>query len=204
MPLLPQELRRPQEHSRAQLPTQHIRPLIEQHGQVAIAFDPLGEKMSDDGFRSRTNDVRFLQHFSAGNRDNRQLGRETFPMLGLFLEKTLRNEQRKINVLVAGGLEAVVEFTLEPLPDSVAVRLDDHAAFDNLCRFGHVALQHDVLIPRSKVFPTRSNWGFCHCSLFFLDLPGSQSHPEPGCVTRNRRNNYLNLWLPCRPNCETG
>src|SRR6202167_4501483 len=101
-------------------------------------------------------------------------------MLGFFLEKTLRNEQGKINVLVAGGLEAVVEFTLQHLPNSVAVRLDDHAAFDNLCRFGHVALQHHVLIPRSKVFRTRSNWGFSHCSLFFLDLPGSQSHPEPG------------------------
>jgi hypothetical protein len=100
---------------------------------------------------------------------------------------------RKINVLVAGGLEAVVEFTLQQLPDSVAVRLDDHAAFDNLCRFGHVALQHDVLIPRSKVFLTRSNWGFCHCSLFSPGFARIAIAPQPGCVTRNRRNNYLNL-----------
>ena len=55
--------------------------------------------------------------------------------------KALRDQQREIDVLMAGGLEAVVEFALQQLPDGIAVGLNDHAAFDNLGRLGHVALK---------------------------------------------------------------
>ena len=47
-------------------------------------------------------------------------------------------------------------------PDRVAVGLDDHAALDDLGRFRHVALQDDVLIPRSEILIAWSDARFSH------------------------------------------
>ena len=107
--------------------------------------------MADDGFRSRADDVRLFQLLAAGDGDHGQLRREAFHVLRFFLQKALRDQQRKINVLMAGGLEAVVEFALEQFPDRIAVGLDDHAAFDDFGRLGHVALEDDVLIPGGEI-----------------------------------------------------
>jgi hypothetical protein len=46
--LLPEELGRAQEHPRAQLPADHVRPLVQQHRQVAVRADPLGHVLADD------------------------------------------------------------------------------------------------------------------------------------------------------------
>ena len=51
--LLPKEFRRAQEHAGAKLPAKDVRPLIDQNGQVSIALNPAGEKVTDDGFRCR-------------------------------------------------------------------------------------------------------------------------------------------------------
>ncbi len=162
---LPEEFRGSQKHARAQLPSHDVGPLVQQHRQIAPALDPLAEEVADDGLRGRTDDVRLLQLLSAGDGDYRQLRREALHVLGFFVQKTLRDEQRKVNVLMAGGLEAVVKLALQKLPDSVAVGLDDHAAFDNLGGLGHVALQNHVLIPGCKISGAGSNRGFGHeCS----------------------------------------
>ena len=79
-----------------------------------------------------------------------------------FFQKALRNQQRKIDVLMAGCLEAVIELPLQHLPDRIAIGLDDHAAFDDLGRLGHVALQNDVLIPGGEIALTRCNRRLCH------------------------------------------
>ena len=60
--------------------------------------------------------VRLFQLLAAGDGDHRQFGREAFHVLGFFLQKALRNQQREVDVLVAGGLEAVVELALQQLP----------------------------------------------------------------------------------------
>lgn len=39
--LLPEEFKGADEGPRAQLPAVHIRPLVEQHGQIAVGLDPL-------------------------------------------------------------------------------------------------------------------------------------------------------------------
>jgi len=44
----------------------------------------------------------------------------------------LRDEQGKINIPMAGGLEALIELALDDFPDGVTVGADDHAAFDDL------------------------------------------------------------------------
>ena len=159
---LPEELGGAQEHARAQLPADDVGPLVDQQRQIAPALNPLGEEVADDGLRSRTDHVRLFEFLAAGDGDHRQLRREAFHVLGFFLQEALRNQQREVDVLVAGGLEAVVELALQHFPDGVAVRLDDHAAFDDFGRLGHVALQHDVLIPGGKVLGSGSDRRFSH------------------------------------------
>jgi len=149
---LPEELRGAEEHAGAQFPADDVGPLVEEHGQVPMALDPLGEEVADDGLRGGADDVGFFELLAAGMGDDGEFGREAFDVFGLLLQEALRNEQREIDVLVAGGFEAGVEFALEHFPDGVAVGLDDHAAFDDFGRLGHVALDDDVLIPGGEVF----------------------------------------------------
>jgi hypothetical protein len=96
--------------------------------------------MADDGLRGRPYDVGFLQLLSAGDGDHGQFRGKTFHMLSLPVHEALRDQQREINVLMARGFKAAVEFALEQLPYGIAVGFDDHAAFDDLGRFGHIAL----------------------------------------------------------------
>ena len=148
---LPQELGGPQEHAGPQLPANDVGPLIDQHGKIPPALNPLGEEMPDDGLRGRPDHVGLFELLAAGNRDHRQLGRKSFHVLGFLLQETLRDQQREIHVLVAGGLETVVELALQQLPDGIAVGFDDHAAFDDFGRFRQVALKNHVLIPGREI-----------------------------------------------------
>ena len=61
-------------------------------------------------------------------RDDRAFLGEALDVLGLLLQEAQRNEQRKVGVLVARGLEHAVEHALHVLPDRPAPGLDDHAA----------------------------------------------------------------------------
>ena len=169
MAFLPEKFRGAQKHARAQLPANDVGPLVHQHRQIAPALDPLGEEVADDRLRRRPNDIRLFQLLAAGQRYYRQFGREAFDVLGFLMQKALRDQQREIHVLVAGGFEAVVELALQQLPDRVAVGLDDHAALDDFRGLGHVALQNNVLVPGSKILTAGSDRRFSHrwgkCSL---------------------------------------
>ena len=165
--LLPEKLRGAQKHSGAQFPADHVGPLIEQHRQIAPAMNPLGEEVAHDGLRRRPDHVRLFQLLAAGDGHHRQFRREAFHVLGLFAQETLRNEQREIDVLVIAGLEASIEFALQHFPDRIAIGFDDHAALDDFGRFGHVALQYDILIPGGKVLRACGDGRFSHmgCNL---------------------------------------
>ena len=63
---------------------------------------------------------------------------------------------------MTGGLEAIVQLALQHFPDGIAVGLDDHAAFDDLGRLGHIAMEHDVLVPGSEVLAALSDGRFGH------------------------------------------
>ena len=127
------------------------------HRKIPIALYPFRKEMTDDGFRGRTNDVGLFQLLAARDGDHRKFGREAFYVLGFFLQKALRDEQREVDILMAGGFEARVEFALQHFPNSIAVGLDDHAAFDDLGGLRHIALQYDILIPRGKVLASGCN-----------------------------------------------
>src|SRR3712207_9095306 len=50
---LPEELERTQEQARAHLPPDHVRPLVDEQRQVAVALHPLREHRVDDRLRRR-------------------------------------------------------------------------------------------------------------------------------------------------------
>ena len=118
--------------------------------------------MPNDGFRSGPDHVGLFELFPTGDSDNSKFRREAFHMLGFFLEKALRNQQREVYVLMAGSLETGVEFALQHFPHGVAIRPDNHAAFDDFGRLRHVPPEHDILIPGGKVFLTGRDRRFGH------------------------------------------
>ena len=172
MALLPEELRRPQEQARAQLPPDDVRPLVDEQRQVTVALHPRAERLADDRLRRGANDERLLElririgdeaavraRDEAVVRDDGALLREALDVLGLFFEEALGDEQRKVRVLVAGVLEHAVERALDVLPDRVAPRLDHHAAAD-VGILGEVGALHDLLVPLRVIFAAgRSDCG---------------------------------------------
>ena len=163
MPFLPQKLAGAQEHPRAHFPAHHIRPLVDQHRQIAPALHPARERRPDHRLAGRPHDQRLLQlrlgigHQAAlavGDqpvmRDDRHFLGEAFHMLGFLLEIGKRDEQWEIAILVPGRANAIVEQALDAFPDAISPRPDHHAAAHP--RFlGHVGFGDDGLIPGGKV-----------------------------------------------------
>jgi len=143
---LPEELGRPQEGARDLLPPHDIGPLVDQDGQIAPRLDPLRIHGADDRFRRRTHDERFFELFAAGTGHVRHLRREPLDVLRLFVQKALRNEQRKVGVDVPRALEFAIEGLLDLLPDRVTIGADDHAPFDRRI-IRKLRTPHDVEIP---------------------------------------------------------
>ena len=128
VPLLPEELRGAQEEPGAHLPADDVAPLVDQHGQVPVALDPLGVHVADHGLRSGAHHQAFFQFLATGVSDHGQFGRKAFHVLGLLLDEAFGNQQREVGVDVAGLLEHAVQLGLHVLPDGVAVGTDHHAA----------------------------------------------------------------------------
>src|SRR5215469_12816645 len=102
--------------------------------------------MSDDGFGSGTNDERFGQLLAAADGYNGQFGREAFDVMLFLLDEALGDEQRKGDVLVAGGLETAVECLLDVFPERPAVGTDDHAAANGSV-VGQLRFQDQLVVP---------------------------------------------------------
>src|SRR5690242_5810777 len=83
-------------------------------------------------------------------RDDRGFGRKSLDVLRFLVEKALRNEKRKVCVAMAGLLEHVVERTLHPLPDPVAVRPYHHATAHRRV-VGELRAQHNLVIPGAEI-----------------------------------------------------
>src|SRR6266699_1780328 len=83
-------------------------------------------------------------------RDERNLLRESFDVLGLLREVAHRDEEWEVRVLVAARLNHVIERALHQLPDAVAVRPDDHAAAHRRI-IGQLGLGNDVAVPLAEV-----------------------------------------------------
>jgi len=173
---LPEKLRRTQEKARAHFPAHHVRPLVDEQRQVAVALHPAREGRADDRFRGRADHIRLRQlaardHLcfpclrifhclKAMMRHHCAFRREALRVFRLFLQIGKRDQQREVGVLVAGRLEAAVELLLDELPDPVTPWLDHHAA-PCLGVFREICSLDDLLIPLGKILrPGRADGGF--------------------------------------------
>src|SRR6266853_296159 len=83
-------------------------------------------------------------------RDDRNLLRESFDVLGLLREVAHRDEEREVGVLVAARLDHVVERALHQLPHAVAMGPDHHAAsYRRVIR--QLRLHDDVAVPLAEI-----------------------------------------------------
>ena len=96
--LLPQELGGAQEHPRPQLPAHDVRPLVEQHRQVPVALDPLGEVGVDDGLGGGPYHHRLVELLAPAVGHDGELGAEALEVLGLPAQVGLGDEQREVGV----------------------------------------------------------------------------------------------------------
>ena len=116
--------------------------MVAEDRKVAVRFNPIFVSAPNDGFGGWTYDE-FL--FEAGSGVNHNAGAvgvvhkavvgddgtlfgKAFHMLSLTAEERFRYEEGEIGILMAGGLEHIVEGTLHLLPDCIAIGFDDHAA----------------------------------------------------------------------------
>src|SRR6266487_539696 len=88
-------------------------------------------------------------------RDEGDLLRESFDVLGLLREVAHRDEEREVRVLMARRLDHVVERALHQLPDAIAVRPDHHAPAHRGV-IGELRLHDDIAVPLAEVLRA---WG---------------------------------------------
>jgi hypothetical protein len=111
-------------------------------------------------------------------RDDRHFLRETIDMVGFLLKEAQGNEKREIAVLHPRILDRGVHYRLNPFPDAIAPRLDDHAAA--YARFlGKIGFGNDILIPGREVGLT----GYAERMLDHLSCFLCWGRERPRCVT---------------------
>jgi hypothetical protein len=148
--LLPQELGGAQEQPCHLLPADHVRPLVDEDRQVAPRLDPFGVHRTDDGFGGGPHHEPLFERFGTTLRHPSHLRSEAFHVLRFFHQQAFGNEQRKVGIDVAGGLEAPVERLLHQLPDGVSVRPDHHAPFHGRI-VGQFGAADHVDVPAAEV-----------------------------------------------------
>jgi hypothetical protein len=141
--------------------------LIEEEWKVAPGLNPLGVHGPEDCFRRRPDDQPLLELFPAAVRHVGDLRREALDVFRFLRQQAFRNEQRKVRVQVAGRLDAHIKGLLDQLPNRIAVRADDHAAFDRRIVSQLGAADH-VQIPAREVLRTGSNFSDEGFGLFVL------------------------------------
>src|SRR5689334_10469800 len=103
--------------------------------------------MPNDGLARRPNDVGLLQLFATGVGHHREFWRKALHMFSFFLDEALRDEQRKIRILMPRRLELIVQRPLNFFPYGKSMRLDDHGTAHNFSSFSEAGLANDVLVP---------------------------------------------------------
>ena len=150
MTLLPQKFHGSQEGACCFFPTNNGAPLIIQLGQVSVGLHDVCIMLAEQGFGSGTNTNAFLQLLFAAVGYPCNLGRKAFYMILFLLQQAFGDEHRHIYIFYACFLEAVIQLSLQKLPDGIAIRADDHAALQaGICR--QVSFFYNVRIPLGKI-----------------------------------------------------
>ena len=163
MAFLPEEFGGAQEKPRPHFPAHDIGPLVDQHGQVAMAADPAREGVADDGLRGGPHHQRLFQLgvriglqlavdlLQAVMGDDRHFLGEAFDMIGFLGDEGEGDEEREIAILMAGRLDAAVQLLLDQFPHAIAPGLDHHGAAHR-AGLGHVGVAHHRLVPVGEAF----------------------------------------------------
>ena len=167
MALLPQELSRAQEQTRAHLPAHHVGPLVAEDRQVAVGLNPVLIGVPDDRLRRRTHDQFLLQLGIGIDHDALAVGivfQAVVRHHGALLGETLD----MVGVLMPRILEHPVQRGLHLLPDCIAVGFDDHAPTDGRI-LSQPGLHDQLVVPlRIVLVGLRKVFQFlCHIFLIF-------------------------------------
>src|SRR5690606_3918191 len=144
MPFLPQKFSRSEKQSGPHFPTDNVRPLVDQNGQIPVGLDPVPVRIPNDGFGRGAYDqflfefgfriyydafpIRIVHQPVMG--DYGAFLGETFYVGRLLAEKGFGDKKRKIGIDVAGFFEHPVELVSDVLPDGKTIGSDDHASPD--------------------------------------------------------------------------
>ena len=128
MTLLPQKFHGSQEGTCCFFPTNNGAPLIIQLGQVSVGLHDVCIMLAEQGFGSGTDTNAFLQLLFAAVGYPCNLGRKAFYMIFFLLQQAFGDEHRHIYIFYACFLEAVIQLSLQKLPDGIAIgAVDEHA-----------------------------------------------------------------------------
>ena len=97
--LLPQEFSGTQEGSCGLLPSQHGTPLVPYFGKITVRLYRLAPYITEQSLRSRAYTEPLLKLLHPSMCHPRHLRRKAFNMILLLLKKTLRNQNREIDIL---------------------------------------------------------------------------------------------------------
>ena len=148
--LLPQELRGTQERTGCLFPSYNVTPLIIKLRKVTVRMNYIFIVIAEKCFRGRTNYKALSELILSTHGNYCALGSKACNVILFLLQKALRDKHRHINVLVTELLEARVKIVLNVLPDSVAVRTDDHTAL-NAGIVNKLRFLYYVCVPLSKI-----------------------------------------------------
>ncbi len=102
-----------------------------------------------------TNHERLVQLLAASVGDHRRLRRKSLHVLRLLVQEALRDQQRKVRVLVSRFLEHVVELALHPLPDPIPIGANHHAtAHWRIIR--QLGAHYELVVPCAEIL--RASW----------------------------------------------
>ncbi len=155
---LPEELGGAEEEPRPELPPHDVGPLVEEERQVAVALQPLRHVLADDRLTRGSHDDGLVELLAARDGDDGEFRTEPLDVLGLALEVRLGDEEREVRVLGSARLDAGVDLGLQPLPEAVPVRADDHRPADGAI-LGKLRLVQDILVPAGEVVGLRRQDG---------------------------------------------
>ena len=175
---LPKEFCSSKKKTWAHFPSHYVSPLIDQKWKIAVGIGPTRKSGTDNGLRSRANDVR-LGKFHGRNHlsftgfrvffglksmvgDYGTFRRKTLSMLSFLLQIGKRDQKGEISILMSGRFESSIEITLDSFPNRKAPWLDDHTS-TGFGIFRKIGSADNLLIPLGKVLCARG----CDC-IFWL------------------------------------
>ena len=129
-----------------ELPPDHVGPLVQEHGQVPMGADPLGEGRVHNSLTCWSDGDWLLKLALSTLGDPSNLSCEALHVFLLLVEGFLSDKDWEVAILHANLLESHIHESLDLLPDIEGEGSEDVAAGDVIV-LDHVGLGDDLLVP---------------------------------------------------------